>query len=513
MSIPKVLGIETEYGIAERDRSADAQNPINSSSLLINAYVSTLNRPVGWDFEDEHPDVDARVEASLASQPPEVEKHLVNAVLTNGARLYVDHAHPEYSSPECRDPLEAVRWDRAGELIMREALVAAQQQFGRELIVHKNNSDGKGNSYGCHENYLCDRSVPFTRFVQQLTPHFVTRQLFTGSGKLGTEHPSRRDWPTSIPYQLSQRADFFEEEVGLETTLKRPIINTRDEPHSDASKYRRLHVIAGDANMSETATLLKLGTTAIVLVLIEQNLLADAQLELKNPVPLMTRVSYDLTFKATLERRTGGSITALAVQRELLDAAKKLFASDGIPDVGSSDVVQLILDNWESTLHAIEIEKNNGGLINGLTHHGSQTIAKTLDWAAKYLLLNEYRIRHGMRWDESKLSAIALQYHDMRPGKSFADRLGLVKIVDPDDVTAAMTTPPETTRAWFRGTCLSRYAANISAANWDSIVFDLGTDPLRRVPMLEPLRGTKQLASRLLDSSATAADLVSNLGS
>jgi len=512
MTVPKVLGIETEYGISERDRPGDGQNPINSSSLLINAYVSTISRPVGWDFEDEHPDIDARAEASLASQPPEVEKHLVNAVLTNGARLYVDHAHPEYSSPECRDPLEAVRWDRAGEQIVTQAIEFAQQQFGRELVVHKNNSDGKGNSYGCHENYLCDRTVPFSRFVHQLTPHFVSRQIYTGSGKLGSEFAARHEWPTAIPYQLSQRADFFEEEVGLETTLKRPIINTRDEPHSDAAKYRRLHVIVGDANMSETATFLKLGTTAIILTLIELDLIKPKELELRNPVRLMTKVSYDLSLGTTLERKAGSALSALDIQIEYLDAAKKLFVSDGIPSVGSTQVVEQILNEWELVLDALAVERKNGGVANGLSYNGTQTLAKKVDWAAKYGLLWDYKDKHAMQWNESKLSAIALQYHDMRRGKNLSERLNLDRIVAQPLVDAAMTEPPETTRAWFRGACLSRYAANVSAANWDSIVFDLGTDPLRRVPMMEPLRGTKELASQLLDSSATAADLVANLG-
>ena len=257
MAVPKVLGIETEYGISEHDRPANEQNPIASSSLLINAYVSQLSKPASWDFGDEHPDVDARTEASLTSQPPEVEKHLVNAVLTNGARLYVDHAHPEYSSPECRTPLETLRWDVAGELVIREAMIKAREVFGRDILIHKNNSDGKGNSYGCHENYLCDRRIPFSRIVKQLTPHFVTRQLICGAGKLGSELLGGSTKQSQKAFQLSQRADFFEEEVGLETTLKRPIINTRDEPHSDAAKYRRLHVIVGDANIGSNFDILE----------------------------------------------------------------------------------------------------------------------------------------------------------------------------------------------------------------------------------------------------------------
>ena len=247
---------------------------MSASSLLINSYLAAVARErnrsdharVGWDFEDEQPANDARGFSLDPTLAPEVETTLVNAVLTNGARFYVDHAHPEISTPEVRDAREAVVWDRGADEIVRAAMVAARTMLpdGAEIIIHKNNSDGKGNSYGCHENYLLARELPFGRLTRQITPHFVTRQVFAGAGKVGCELPGRPN--DDVAYQLSQRADFFEEEIGLETTLKRPIVNTRDEPHADAQKYRRLHVIVGDANMSEVATYLKVGTTAIVLV-------------------------------------------------------------------------------------------------------------------------------------------------------------------------------------------------------------------------------------------------------
>src|SRR5690606_38683776 len=273
VAVPKICGIETEYGILVR--GTNDSNPVAASSLLINAYLSALEQErgrrrnrVGWDFEDEQPGVDARGEV-LAALAPEVETHLVNAVLTNGARYYVDHAHPEYSAPESAHALEALLYDRAGEEILRRSMDAARSSLpeGQEIVVYQNNSDGKGNSYGCHENYLLDRATPFQRIVTHATTHLVSRQVFTGAGKVGSEAPgTSRD---EVGFQLTQRADFFEEEVGLETTLKRPIINTRDEPHADAQKYRRLHVITGDANLSEVATFLKLGTTALVLAMVD----------------------------------------------------------------------------------------------------------------------------------------------------------------------------------------------------------------------------------------------------
>src|SRR6195952_3989487 len=292
MAIVKVCGIETEYGIVLR--GVEDPNPVTASSLLINSYVAKLAGKVGWDFEDENPAKDARESWMDAVYPPEVESHLVNAVLTNGARYYVDHAHPEISTPECRDAREIVQWDRAAEEILIESVDAAQAVLppGAEIAVYKNNSDGKGNSYGCHENYLMDRAVPFSRIVAQITPHFVSRQVFTGAGKVGCELPGIG--VSQVPYQLSQRADFFEEEVGLETTLKRPIVNTRDEPHCDATKYRRLHVIVGDANLSEVATYLKVGVTSIVLAMVEDDFL-PRDFVFTAPVRSLRKVSYDLS--------------------------------------------------------------------------------------------------------------------------------------------------------------------------------------------------------------------------
>ena len=271
MTVPKTIGIETEYGIVLR--GTEDPNPISASSLLINAFLTVrAGGPprVTWDFEDESPANDARGETPLHALAPEIETHLVNAVLTNGSRYYVDHAHPEYSTPECADARSVVIHDRAGEEILIDSMAAASSMLAddQEIVVYKNNSDGKGNSYGCHENYLMDRATPFGQIVHHGIAHLITRQIYTGSGKVGTELPGldRHE----IDYQLTQRADFFEEQVGLETTLKRPIINTRDEPHADARKYRRLHVIAGDANMSELATYLKVGVTAIVLGMVEK---------------------------------------------------------------------------------------------------------------------------------------------------------------------------------------------------------------------------------------------------
>ena len=502
MAIRKVCGIETEYGIILR--GADS-NPITVSSLLINAYVSALarqasagNNKVGWDFEDESPGRDARGFAREGAMAPEIETHLVNAVLTNGARYYVDHAHPEYSSPECSDAMEAVLWDKAGERILARSIEAAAEILpaGQEIVVYKNNSDRKGNSYGCHENYLLDRAMPFARLAAQITPHFVSRQIYTGAGKVGSE--AAGIGPDKVPFQLTQRAEFFEEEVGLETTLKRPLVNTRDEPHSDSQKYRRLHVIVGDANLAEISTFLKVGVTALVLAMIEDDELTGLDLTLAAPVQAHRTVSYDLSLATPLELADGRRMTALEMQWELLDRARKYAESRGLEAVGD-DVGRDLIDRWEAVLNGLETD--------------FLTLANQLDWVAKYQMVSGYRDRHQLSWGDHKLAALDLQYHDVRPGRSLYEKCGLERLLTEEAVVSAITNPPTTTRAYFRGRCLQKWAGSIAAANWDSLVFDLGTDPLRRVPMMEPLRGTAAHVDRLLQQCETPAQLLEALGS
>ena len=494
MAIRKVCGVETEYGIVLR--GAGESNPIAASSVLINAYVSSLARKVNWDFEDESPGIDARGFSIEGSAPPEVETHLVNAVLTNGARYYVDHAHPEISTPECLDAREIVVWDRAAERILIASMEAAKLALppGQEILVYKNNSDGKGNSYGCHENYLMDRAVPFARVVHGIIPFFVTRQIVAGAGKVGCEAVGTTS--REVPFQISQRADFFEEEVGLETTLKRPIVNTRDEPHCDAQKYRRLHVIIGDANLSEVATFLKIGTTALVLAMIEDDALGR-DMTLAAPVHALRQVSYDLDLSRRLELADGSRITALEMQWHYLDLAKKYAESRGLEAVGE-EVGAEVLRRWEQVLHGLETDP--------------MSLAGQLDWVAKRQLIEAYKDRHDLAWDDAKLKAMDLQYHDIRPERSLSARVGLEALVGEDEITSAMTNPPRTTRAWFRGTCLQRWGSSVVAANWDSLVFDVGGDPLRRVPMMEPLRGTAALLEDLVDSCTTPAELIERLG-
>jgi proteasome accessory factor PafA2 len=497
MAIPKVCGIETEYGIQVLHGDP---NPIAASSVLINAYAQGVARQqIGWDFEDESPGNDARGYAKEGSMPPQVETHLLNTVLTNGARFYVDHAHPEFSTPECSHALECLRYDRAGEQILIRAMEAADASVpdGRRFVVYKNNSDGKGNSYGCHENYLMDRAAPFAQIVQGVTPHFVTRQLFCGAGKVGSEtatHDGRK-----AGFQISQRAEFFEERVGLETTLKRPIINTRDEPHADPHRYRRLHVIVGDANLAEVATFLKVGTTSLVLAMIEDDVSGDRDLELADPVRAMHEVSFDRTLDRPLEMADGSTATALSIQWELFSLARKYADDRGLACMGDPEVGEEVLRRWESVLLGLESDP--------------MSLARQLDWVAKLQMMEAYQDRHGCGWDDHRLAALDLQYHDLRPSRSLFARLDTEHLVDAASVEEAITVPPRGTRAWFRGQCLTKWPSAVVTANWDSLVFDLGTDPLRRVPMMDPLRGTADHVDALLQQSSSPAELLDRLSS
>ena len=301
---PRVMGIETEYGISALGGPVeDDLHPMQLSNHVVKAYGwSTPGQPAGWDYETETPLRDIRgYEISRASAHPDqltdTDLGMANVILTNGARLYVDHAHPEYSGPEVTSALDAVRYDQAGDAVMAIAGQRASQSLGRSVRLYKNNTDGKGASYGTHENYLLDRSTPFDRIVTQFTGFLVSRQVITGAGRVGIGQSSQQPG-----FQISQRADYFEAEVGLETTLNRPIINTRDEPHADPSRHRRLHIITGDANLSEISTYLKVGSAAWVLRVIEAGLLTSS-VRLEAPVAAMRTVSHDPTCRSVVEPR------------------------------------------------------------------------------------------------------------------------------------------------------------------------------------------------------------------
>lgn len=495
MAIEKIIGIETEYGIISQGTEPQFGNPMTSSALLINAYLH--GKRTEFDFTDETPANDARTE-STTSAPIFPETHLVNSMLTNGARYYVDHAHPEYASPEVSNALEAVLFDRAGEEILKRSMIEAKKLLtSGEIVVYKNNTDSKGNSYGTHEGYLVARNVNFSDIVNAVTAHFSTRQLYCGAGKVGSEHSSQG----AVDFQISQRADFMEEHVGLETTMKRPIVNTRDEPHAEPSKYRRLHVIVGDANMCDYATYLKVGTTAFVLAMLEDNVdyFCDNLILLNEPVSAIRSISHDVSMTTTISTNRG-LMTALNIQEWYLEQSKK-YAEQADLDMLGGEVALDVLEQWEQTLAALSSDPDS---LNG-----------KVDWITKKRIIDGYIARDGLKADASKLMAIDVQYHDIRDGRLFdkmRQRGEITELATREQVVDASNNPPETTRAYFRGRILSKFADSVHSANWDSVTLDIGEPSLKRIHTAEPSKGTREHVEQLIDNAQTPAQLVEELG-
>jgi Pup amidohydrolase len=489
VATPKYVGTETEFGITVT--GPNEVNPVLASSMVVGAYRSAGD--VKWDHTDEHPLRDARgYEVPDAHEPPtDDELGLANTVLTNGARFYVDHAHPEYSSPECSNARDLVIWDKAGERILEDAARRAEATLpeGSRVLIHKNNTDGKGAAYGTHENYLVPREVPFGRLTRELQPFFISRPVYTGAGRLGSELDD------AVDFQLTQRADFFEVEVGLETTLKRPIMNTRDEPHADPEAYRRLHVINGDANLCEVATFLKVGTMMLVLDMIEDGAL-PAMPAVHRPVEAFHRVSHDVSCSVPLTLEDGSTMSALEIQGHYLEAAKRYLKDRDLDPVTAE-----VLSRWEATLTTAEADP--------------RALKGQVDWATKLDLLEGYRDRHGLDWDHDRLKMVDLQYHDVRRDKGLYQRLAargrVERLVAESEIAHAVERPPEDTRAWFRGECLRRFRDQIVAAGWDALIFDTGADALQRVPMMEPGRGTRAHVGDLLEQVDSAQELLGHL--
>ena len=535
------MGIETEYGLVQPGRPQ--ANPMLLSSHVVAAYAALVatsgrtGRP-RWDYADEDPLADARgfrldrasAHPSLltddptrpappgpdfssgtglahrmstsAMDRPMVEEYddpgAATSILTNGARLYVDHAHPEYSSPEVTNPRDAVVWDKAGEQVM---LAAVRSLSGNpampDVVLYKNNVDGKGASYGTHENYLVTREVPFDDLVRYLTPFLVTRQVFTGAGRVGLGQAGQ-----GMGFQLSQRADYIEAEVGLETTLRRPIVNTRDEPHADRALWRRLHLIIGDATLLEVATFLRLGTTSLVLWLIEEGrgrpevLREIKALRLADPVQAVRHVSRDLGLAEPIELADGRRMTALQVQQGYLAAVRA--ALPGTPDEQTAGV----LDRWASVLERLAVDP--------------MTCAREVEWVAKLRLLEGMRSRDHLGWDSVRLAAMDIQWSDVRPERGLYHRLAAAGAVErlttDDEVARAVGAPPADTRAYFRGTVVRRFPDEVRAASWDSVVLDVPALPtLRRIPLRDPWRGTQAHVGALIDSCPDAETLLERL--
>jgi len=494
MAIPTVMGTEIEFGIIVKD---DPEfDPISSCVLLVNAYREDPEGRILWDYDQENPLADARgFQVDGEKYTPNQQENIArNKTLINGARYYVDHAHPEYSSPEVTNARDLVVHEKAGERILEVSRREANTLLpsGAVMLLHKNNSDRKGNSYGCHENYLMDRRTSFKRIVEHLLPFFVTRQIYCGAGKVGSEN---RNHPCD--FQISQRADFFETEVALDTMVKRPIINTRDEPHADREKYRRLHMIVGDSNMSEYTIYLRNGVTAILLSMIEDGAI-DRDLSLSNPVRSIKEVSQDPQLEAELLLDNGNRMTAVQIQNEFLDMALTYAARNSLDPVALD-----VLEKWQYVMTALQGDPMD--------------LSREIDWIAKKSLLESFIDRKGVDWGDSRVQMLDLQYHDTRPDKGLyhmLEREGrMERICTDEEIIAAVHNPPVDTRAFFRGECLRRFPSEVFGVNWDSISFSVGEEPVRRIMMSEPLKGSQAHVQELLARSSSASELLTNLDS
>ena len=502
--VTRPVGLETEFGVL---RPGDAYaNPVVLSTRVVEAYSVGAGVPtVRWDYEGEDPLADlrgGRLRRSAAhpsqltddparpapsgdvppapwgsrARPSAAEAALpraTTAVLVNGARFYVDHAHPEYSSPEVLTPRDALIWDRAGEVVARRAMTALDEgsvDAPAQIVLYKNNVDGKGAAYGSHENYLVRRDVPFEALAEVLTPFLVTRPVLVGSGRVGIGQRSERPG-----FQISQRADYVESEIGLQTTFNRPIINTRDEPHADNARWRRLHVINGDANRFDVPIYLKVATTDLLLWFLEQaytegsDRFTEALTRLRrltiigDPVEEHWALSHDPTLSHEL-RTQSGSMTALAIQRAFLDAISP--AVTRVEDAQAHRALAL----WRQVLDALEQWR----------HDGAGPAAQMVEWVAKYELCEGLRRRSGTGWDDPRLAALDIQWADLRPGRSVVDRLDAAgrihRLVSEAEIQRAADTPPEGTRAAIRGTAIRRHP-QIVGASWTCLLLDVPGAP------------------------------------
>jgi proteasome accessory factor A len=466
-----VFGIETEYGITVEN--APDVDVVAESIALVRSYTEH-GASMKWDYRQEDPHCDARgfrakelLQDSDESAYYEIDKNRPltfeeiksDLVLSNGARFYNDHAHPEYSTPECTTLRQIVAHDKAGERIVAACARRRNAHLpeGQRVRLYKNNTDFVGHSYGCHDNYLMRRDVPWDRIVAGALPFLVTRQVFAGAGKVGIEAEGAAGQPGV--FQISQRSDFFSVFVSIDTMNKRPLINTRDEAHADAKRFRRFHVIIGDANMSEWATALKIGTTARVLRLIERG--AAPQFDLAQPIDALKAISRDETYDWIIELRDGRKISAVDVQRLYLTAAQKLERTSEDDD--------WILREWDSVLNDLDRDVT--------------LVRDRVDWAAKKFLLDAFREEEQLAWTDPWLQSLDLQYHDVDPENGlYYDlvRLGSMRqIVSDDEIQQAVFAPPDTTRAFFRGRSVARFHERIKSVQWDEVVFANGERPVR----------------------------------
>ena len=446
----RIFGVETEYGLTCTFRGQRRLSPDEVARYL-------FRRVVSWGRSS-------------------------NVFLRNGARLYLDvGSHPEYATPECDNLVDLVARDKAGERVLEELMIDAESRLREEgiagdIYLFKNNTDSAGNSYGCHENYLVPRQEDLERLTGILTPFLVTRQMICGAGKV-------LQTPGGAVYCVSQRAEHIWEGVSSATTRSRPIINTRDEPHADAERFRRLHVIVGDSNMSETTMLLKVGTTDLVLRMIEAGVV-PRDMTLDNPVRAIREVSRDMTGRVPVRLANGREMSALEIQYEYLARARDLTSRNGLDAVS-----ERVLEMWERTLQAIE----TGNL---------DKIAREIDWVTKYQLIERYRAVHRLPLSAPRIAQLDLAYHDVRRGRGLyylLQQRGAVERVSRDlDIFAAKSTPPQTTRAKLRGEFIRRAQEKGRDFTVDWVHLKLNDQAQRTVLLKDPFSPVDERVERLI---------------
>ncbi|HVV14790.1 Pup--protein ligase [Amycolatopsis sp.] len=448
----RIFGIETEFGVTCTFHGQRRLSPDEVARYL-------FRRVVSWGRSS-------------------------NVFLRNGSRLYLDvGSHPEYATAECDDLIQLVTHDKAGERILEDLLVDAERRLadegiGGDIFLFKNNTDSAGNSYGCHENYLVARAGEFSRIADVLLPFLVTRQLLCGAGKV-------LQTPRGAVYCLSQRAEHIWEGVSSATTRSRPIINTRDEPHADAERYRRLHVIVGDSNMSEVTTLLKVGTANLVLEMVEEGV-AFRDFTLDNPIRAIREISHDLTGRRGVRLAGGREASALDIQQEYYTRAVEHVARRG-----SDPLTDRVMELWGRTLSAVEQQD--------LTR-----IDREIDWAIKHRLVERYRSKHRLDLSSPRIAQLDLAYHDIRRGRGLFDllqRKALVdRVTDDGEIEAAKDTPPATTRAKLRGDFIAAAQAAGRDFTVDWVHLKLNDQAQRTVLCKDPFRAVDERVDRLISS-------------
>jgi proteasome accessory factor A len=447
----RIFGIESEYGVTCTLRGQRRLSPDEVARYL-------FRRVVSWGRSS-------------------------NVFLENGSRLYLDvGSHPEYATPECDSLVDLVAHDKAGERILEQLLHSAEERLDEEGIrgqvyLFKNNTDSAGNSYGCHENYLVGRKGDFQRVIDTLIPFFVTRQVFAGAGKL---LPTAR----GTVFSMAQRSEHIWEGISSATTRSRPIINTRDEPHADAERYRRLHVIAGDSNMSEYVTFAKIGTTAALLQMLEDDVVFR-DLSLENPIRAIREISRDTTCQHKVRLSNGRELSALDVQWEYLERTMRYSRTSGFPPE-----VERAVQMWEHLLTGLEKDP--------------LSLTREIDWVAKLHLIERYRERHDLPLSSARLAMIDLSYHDVAKDRGLyyvLERKGLMeRIVTDEMVDTAMVEPPATTRARLRGAFIKRAKARRRDFTVDWVHLKINDQAQRTVLCKDPFKATDERVDKLIDS-------------